>query len=191
MSEAILKALDRSCLVLVAADSTGKIQHASSSAEGLFGRLEGVDLSSPPPCDDPRSPLASLIGMWESLEDRSRPVPPRLVRVKTEGLSAFLWYHCLPMPEGESRGTLFVVADLTAHLTGSEAVQRMVSQLAHDLRSPLTSITGAAELLLSGRVGSLEGTQEKLIRIVDDGAGKITRIIQHASDESEEGGASA
>jgi PAS domain-containing protein len=190
VSEAILETLNRSTLVLVTVDPGGRIQYSNAAAGDLFGRLDGIDLSNPPPCDDPRSPLASLIGAWESLEDRTSPTVPRLVRTKTGGLSNFLWYHSLPLQEGADSGTLFLIVDVTAHLTGSEAVRRVVAQLAHDLRSPLTSVAGAAELLLSGRIGSLEATQDKLVRIVDEGAGKMTRIIQHAAEESAQGGAS-
>jgi signal transduction histidine kinase len=116
---------------------------------------------------------------------------PILVRIVTKGLSSFLWMHSVPSGSPESAGTLFMAVDLTTHIAGSEPLQRMIGQLAHDLRSPLTSISGAAELLLSGRVGELPGVQEKLVKIVDDGASRMADIIQNASDEGKEGGAAA
>ncbi len=191
MTEAILKSLEGSSLAIIAADPRGRIEYSNERARKLFGPLEGLSLAEPPPCDDPRGPLANLVGFWEGLEDRTAPAPPRIVRIKTEGLSAFLWFHCVPQGNPSNPGTLFMVADLTTHLSGSEPVKRLVSQLAHDLRSPLTSIAGAAELLLSGRVGALPGVQEKLIKIVDDGASRMTSIIQHAADEGCEKGVQA
>lgn len=191
MTEEILKSLERSSLALISTDSRGRVRYSNERAVQLFGSLEGITLADPPPIDDPRGPLANLVAVWEGLEDRSVPAPPRIVRVKAAGLSSFLWFHCVPQGEGTGAGTLFLVADLTAHLAGSEPVQRLISQLAHDLRSPLTSIAGAAELLLSGRVGSLPGVQEKLVKIVDDGATRMTSIIQHAAEEGSEKGVQA
>ena len=71
MREVMLNDLNQSSLMMVISDSSGQVQHANAAAEKLFGSLEGVNLSNPPPCDDPRSPLASLVGAWESTEDRS------------------------------------------------------------------------------------------------------------------------
>ncbi len=191
MTEEMCRSLEGSELAIISTDPQGKIQHTNGAAKRLFGRLEGISLSDPPPFDDPRGPLANLIGLWEGIEDRRAPMAPRIVRVKTSGISAFLWFHGVPHGGGKRPGVLFMVADLTAHLAGSEPVKRLVSQLAHDLRSPLTSIAGAAELLLSGRVGALPGVQEKLVKIVDEGATKMTTIIKHAAEEGSEKGVQA
>lgn len=188
MTEAIFRSLESSSLGLVATDGGGRVQYFNERASSLFGPLDGLSLADPPPIDDPRGPLANLVAVWESLEDRSAPSPPRIVRVKAAGLSSFLWMHTVPQGGDGDPGTLILTADLTSHLAGSEPVKRLISQLAHDLRSPLTSIAGAAELLLSGRVGALPGVQEKLVKIVDDGASRMTSIIQHAAEEESEKG---
>lgn len=70
-----------------------------------------------------------------------------------------------------------LLQDITAPLTESPALQRIFSQVNHDLRSPLTSIAGAAELLLSGRVGSIEGVQRRLVTIVEEGTQKMSAIL--------------
>ena len=70
-----------------------------------------------------------------------------------------------------------MMQDITAPLTESPALQRIFSQVNHDLRSPLTSIAGAAELLLSGRVGAIEGVQRRLVAIVEEGTQKMSAIL--------------
>ena len=70
-----------------------------------------------------------------------------------------------------------MIQDITAPLTESPALQRIFSQVNHDLRSPLTSIAGAAELLLSGRVGPIEGVQRRLVSIVEEGTQKMSAIL--------------
>ena len=70
-----------------------------------------------------------------------------------------------------------MMQDITAPLTESPALQRIFSQVNHDLRSPLTSIAGAAELLLSGRVGTIDGVQRRLVSIVEEGTQKMSAIL--------------
>jgi len=85
-----------------------------------------------------------------------------------------------------------MIQDITAPLTESPALQRVFSQVNHDLRSPLTSIAGAAELLLSGRVGPIDGIQRRLVTIVEEGTEKmraiLTRTKKHLAQEQAAGG---
>lgn len=184
----LLDGLDRSRLMVIATDRSGRVTHANAAANALFGDLDGLDLSHPPPLENPKGPLAVLVGLWDALKEDPSAGEPSLLRTKREISSSYLWAHSIALGESGESGQLILVADLTAHVAGSEPVRRLVAQLAHDLRSPLTSISGAAELLLSGRVGSLQKTQQKLVRIVDDGATKMTSIIQVVTEENSEGG---
>jgi signal transduction histidine kinase len=186
-----LESLAGGSLAIISTEPGGRIAYASPVAESIFGRLEGLDLSDPPPCDDPRGPFAGLLSLWEEARSRSLPTEPALLRVKSNGVSSFLWAQVLPNPSRSPSDRTFLFLDVTRHLTGSEAVSRLISQLAHDLRSPLTSIAGATELLLSGRIGSLQSAQQKLLKIVDEGAGKMAGIIDRAAIEGSEGGTQA
>lgn len=185
----ILEALDGAALMIVAAGSDGKVEYVSHGARLMFGDIQGLDLSSPPPCDDPRSPTAALLGVWDGCREGGRCVDPKIVRAKVKGVPIYLWLQVLSLGEEGSRGFLFLFTDLTAMISGSEPVRALVSQLAHDLRSPLTSISGAAELLLSGRVGELAGAQQRLVKIVDDGTQKLAAIIKNVYEEGRERGA--
>lgn len=184
----LLDGLDRSRLMVITTDRSGRVTHANDAAKALFGDLDGLDFSQPPVLQNPKSPLAILVGFWDALREDASAGEPSLLRVECEVSSTYLWAHSIALSEGEESGHLILVADLTAHVAGAEPVQRLVAQLTHDLRSPLTSISGAAELLLSGRVGSLQKTQQKLVRIVDDGATKMTSIIQVVAEENSGGG---
>ena len=76
-----------------------------------------------------------------------------------------------------------LMQDITVPMTESQALQKIFSQVSHDLRSPLTSIAGAAELLLSGRVGAIEGVQRRLVSIVEEGTRKMGTILQRTKTE--------
>jgi two-component system, NtrC family, sensor histidine kinase PilS len=185
---AILEGLENTALMFVTADAAGKIDYASRGAEKLLGNLKGVDMSSPPPFDDPRSPFAALVGAWEAFRQGEPDDQPRMMRAKAKGAPVFLWLQVVPLGDGGRSGCLFLLVDMTAYVSGSEPVRALVSQLAHDLRSPLTSISGAAELLLSGRVGQLVGPQQRLVKIVDDGTQRLAAIIKNVYEEGREGG---
>lgn len=182
-----LESLAGGSLAIVSTEPGGRIAYASPGAESIFGRIEGLDLSRSPSCDDPRGPLAGLLSLWEETRARTLPTEPALLRVKSNGISSFLWAQVVPNPSRSPSDRTFLFLDVTRHLTGSEAVSRLMSQLAHDLRSPLTSIAGATELLLSGRIGSLQSAQQKLLKIVDEGAGRMAGIIDRAAVGSEGG----
>ena len=183
-SDSIIEGLGRASLAVVATSAQGRVEWANEAASLLFGPLQGINLSQPPHIEDPKGPLATFVGLWEAVKDLEGPPAPSLLRSKASAGSIYLWSNVVPA----GTGYLFFLADLTAQVAGSEPVRRLVSQLAHDLRSPLTSISGAAELLLSGRVGGLETVQAKLVRIVDEGASKMANIISTASAEERIGG---
>jgi len=189
-AKVLREGLDRSSLMVIATSASGRVEFANLAATAFFGSLEGVDLASPPPMEDPKGPLATFVGLWEAVKDDACAGMPTLLRSRAETGSLYLWTNVVPAGK-KGAGHIFFLADLTAQISGSEPVRRMVSQLAHDLRSPLTSIAGAAELLLSGRVGGLETTQAKLIRIVDEGANRMANIISTVSSEERNGGPSA
>jgi len=178
--------MEDSALMIVGVERNGRIGYLSSSAEKVFGSIRDIDLAHPPPCDDPRGPLASLVALWDSSAADPGSPPPKVLRAKLDGSPIFLWLQSLPLAGG---GKAFIMADMTAFMSGSEPVKALVSQLAHDLRSPLTSISGAAELLLSGRVGDLVGAQARLVKIVDEGTRKMGTIISNVYEEGREGGA--
>lgn len=53
---------------------------------------------------------------------------------------------------------------------------------AHELRSPLTSISGYLEMLLDGDVGALAQKQGEYLRIIDDSAQRLLRLTKDLLD---------
>jgi signal transduction histidine kinase len=78
---------------------------------------------------------------------------------------------------GEPGERILMLVDVTELLGSSATVRSVFSQVNHDLRSPLTSIGGAAELLASGRVGEMDGMQKRLVGIVEESVRKIAEIL--------------
>src|SRR5262249_9514940 len=77
------------------------------------------------------------------------------------------------------------VALARANLELAELAQRrehMILEVSHDLRTPLTSVKGAAENLLDGIAGRLEQSQREYVEIVRDHAGRLIDAINKLLD---------
>ena len=61
-------------------------------------------------------------------------------------------------------------------------VQELVSALSHDLRSPLNSIIGFSEILLSERVGGLNAEQKKELAAILRRGGQLLRLLDRLVD---------
>jgi two-component system sensor histidine kinase ResE len=68
--------------------------------------------------------------------------------------------------EGQHTGAVIVLQDMAALDERTRARDEFLSSLAHELRTPMTSILGYTELLMSESVGKLEGMQRKFLQRV-------------------------
>jgi signal transduction histidine kinase len=81
---------------------------------------------------------------------------------------------------------------ITQPLTASGALHKVLSQVRHDIRSPLTSIKGAAELLLSGRIGAPDAPQRRMLGIIEEGVRRVNDVLDRTkSHQFDAGEASA
>jgi two-component system, OmpR family, phosphate regulon sensor histidine kinase PhoR len=54
---------------------------------------------------------------------------------------------------------------------------RIITALSHDLRTPLTSISGYAELLAEGDVGELTLAQEQVVAAIRRNAARLEELV--------------
>ena len=150
---------------VIAADERGRIVTANPAAR----RLLGYDQL------DPLPDLAELFRVKAAREVvdsvlEGTPVQDR--EVELDSRSVLL--NARPLPAG---GAVLVMHDLT-ELRRLETIRRdFVANVSHELKTPLTSISGYAETLLSlppdpemGRVflGTILGNAKRMQRLVDD-----------------------
>jgi hypothetical protein len=65
-------------------------------------------------------------------------------------------------------------------VSGDPRVAEAIATISHDLRSPLSSIVGAAELL--SRVGSLTDEQAKFVRMIRDSSDRMNKLMSGLLD---------
>ena len=175
---------------LLLVDAGGEVLFVNERAAALFGRdLTGVRLEPDSLADD--IPLVELVARICS---RTGGSGRELLASTDETGSHFYWVTVSPVggggggAGGDGGGAapgrrLVAVVDISAPLMEAPAIRKVFSQVNHDLRSPLTSIAGAAELLLSGRVGALEPIQRRLVTIVDEGTRKMGELLTKTKSE--------
>lgn len=75
-----------------------------------------------------------------------------------------------------------LIMELTALLGQGDIAKDFVRQVRHDLRGPLTSMRGAVDLLLTGRLGPLEEKQTKVLGLVEKATRQMTAIVSGSPD---------
>lgn len=150
---------------VIAADGRGRTVTANSAARRMLGY-------------DPLDPLPDLAELFRAKAAREvvdavlggDPVQDR--EVDLDGRAVLL--NARPLPTG---GAVLVMHDLT-ELRRLEAVRRdFVANVSHELKTPLTSISGYAETLLTDPpepemarafLGTILGNARRMQRLVDD-----------------------
>lgn len=82
---------------------------------------------------------------------------------------------CRPLGEGDWEGVLLPLEG------GSGREAEILSALLHDLRTPLTTLLGAAELLGSGRLGAMPERAAGLLKVAAGAAAQITGLLEDAA----------
>jgi signal transduction histidine kinase len=94
--------------------------------------------------------------------------------------------HFIPLkdePAGVSGMVLFL-HDITELKWLDAMKSNFVSNVSHQLRTPLTSISGYVDLLIAGRAGTLTAKQEKYLSVVKEQAINLTKMIEDLLDLS-------
>lgn len=81
--------------------------------------------------------------------------------------------------EGAQIGEVVVLHDISAEAAVDRAKTEFIATISHELRSPLTVISGYTDLLLRGLAGELSGDQRDLLEAVRNRAELMTNIVKN------------
>jgi len=85
-------------------------------------------------------------------------------------------YADVLQPFGSPYGCVIVLSDITDEIESDRAKSDFVSSIVRDLRDPLTSIKGYADLFLLGKAGRLTNEQLAFVRIIKNNANRLTEL---------------
>ena len=155
-------------------DPSGRVLFTSGRAAKLMGG--GVDNVASDTASSDEFPRREVFNLLCKACESWSPLS-RLVTFDRE-CRHYVLVSTGPLPEecGERRMAVLLL-DLTEVVAQGDMAKEFVRQVRHDLRSPLTSVRGAVDLLLSERLGTLDEKQKKLVVLVEKATHSMTAIV--------------
>lgn len=137
----------------------------------------GMDVSQVIPCDQVAESLNAILN---SRFNEAKPEDCQITLGSAEDL-VHLQVHCAPFVDGRGNlvGALAVMDDITALKRLDQLKSEVVSMVAHEIASPLSSVLSQLETILKGVAGELTDKQRHLI---DRGAKRVEGIINLSKD---------
>ena len=152
---------------VVVVDRAGGIALANAAAAPLVGDGD-ADASLPPALPPALAELVARANQGEPA-DEELELNGRTVRASARPLEA------RGGPDPDAAAVIVVLYDVT-RLRALESVRReFLSNAAHELRTPVTSISGYAETLLGGAVDG--ETSKEFLQTIHRNAQRITRVV--------------
>ncbi len=165
---------------------TGEVLNVNQAAEALLKLAPGHDplLALPPQLRDAVEKVRAHVlggkGAWapRGLEEA--------IRVEGDGGGRALLPRATPLysEEGGVTGVTIVLQDVTRLLRFDELKNDLVATVAHEFRTPLTSMRMAVHILLEGTVGPLSEKQLDLVYAARDDCERLQGIVEDLLDLS-------
>jgi PAS domain S-box-containing protein len=161
--------LDRLHDAVLAVDSSLLVTYANSAAVELLangGELVGSTLVDPWPEPSLRDAAARMF------EHRAEPAEARVLLEDGERT-----YEVLSRPPDASGDALLVIADVTASERRQRAEREFVANAAHQLRTPVSAIASAIEVLQGGAKEDPE-TRDRFLAHLDRQCTRLVRLTR-------------
>jgi signal transduction histidine kinase len=128
----------------------------------------------------PEALIEPLVAVIEEARRRRRP-SRRVARVDVDRRRYYVLAAGPAAGEPKGADVLALLLEITEGFGVGPREGDEIRQLAHDLRTPLTSMSGAVELLETGRLGQVTVEQTRLLGMLQDGLQMMLTLIDDAS----------
>ncbi len=164
-------------------DISGSIEVASSAALEAFGLRPGENISD--------SPFQRIIDLFNEAVRTGRVAEPvngkSLIQRFIKGEERYFRPRAVPILDAEDRqptGVIIILSDATQERVQNELKKGVISTVAHQLRTPLTSVRMALHLLLEEKVGALSEKQAELAMAAKEEGDRLYSILEQLLDIS-------
>jgi signal transduction histidine kinase len=160
--------LDRLDQAVVSFDSDLRVSFANEAAERFFGRpdLVGRELGDPWPEPSLRELATSMF---------KSPGKPSETRFPIEGGRRTL--DAVLVPPDDSGEALLVIAELSSLQLRERAEREFVANAAHQLRTPVSAIAGAIEVLQGG-AKDVPDARDRFLLHIDQQCSRLVRLTR-------------
>jgi PAS domain S-box-containing protein len=175
---------------VVVTDIEGKIVAINRSAWQLLGAPEetmvGQDVRNLYrgfPADVTDAVVEAVSRLAAAGATQSYPSPAEVLLERDRRIISA---HFAPIldEEAECRGVVTVLRDITREREIAQAKSEFVSIVAHELRTPMTSIKGYADLILSGAAGPVSEMQVQFLRVIHTNVERLAALVNDLLDIS-------
>lgn len=81
--------------------------------------------------------------------------------------------------EGKRLGDVYVLQDMTAEVQMDRAKTNFIATISHEMRTPLTSLRGNADMLMHGLAGPLQPDQVPMVETISQQTNNMTRLVNN------------
>jgi signal transduction histidine kinase len=111
-------------------------------------------------------------------------VAPAAMMLQTKGQIVQTSFMPMYDERHQFAGTVIVLRDVTHEQEIAQAKNEFVSIVAHELRTPMTSIKGYTDLILQGAMGEISDGQRHFLQIVRSNVERLSDLISDLLDTS-------
>ena len=162
-------------------DSSGSVVAMSAGAARMLGRsFASVHEALQDSDDFPRARVVEALQRAKDVWGRTL----QLVTMDRQHRHYILVCTEIIKQNGGPERMLAIVTDLSEMIRHCGLEDDVVRQVRHDLCGPLTSLRGAVDLLQTGRLGTLEESQRKLLGLMDRAAQQMADLLATAPGDA-------
>jgi two-component system phosphate regulon sensor histidine kinase PhoR len=164
-------------------DREGMIVHATAGAVTMYGYelsellgRRGHDILETPTLSQPEE-LEEILHGSDREQHLEFDIPQR--RRNGEIFPARVRFHSCPSGED---ATVVIVDELQNEASIDQLKRDFLSLISHELRTPITSIKGAASMLLTAGLGAITPEQERFLTIIERNCDRLAHLVASLLD---------
>lgn len=173
-------AVDNASDHIIITDKNAKIIYANKAVERITGYEIKEIIGANPSLWGGQMPRSFYKGLWKTIKNGKRPFVGNIINKRKNGEKYFAQIKISPILDENGEVEFFtgIERDVTEEKKIEKSKSEFVSFASHQLRTPLASVSLAAEMLIHNFVGEISKEQKKYLNIIYDGVYEMAEIIE-------------
>lgn len=164
---------------IVITDIDGHILYANKAVEKITGHSHKDIIGKRPSLWGNQMSKDFYDKLWQTIKEEKMPYSGEIVNIRKNGEKYVAQIEVAPLFDDEKNlyGFIGIERDITRLKEIDRAKTEFVSLASHQLRTPLSSISLSAELLLRGGEANMDDRQRHFVEEIRESAGHMTELV--------------